>query len=160
MTYALLAWNAILTAFAILVITKSNQRRAESVEFRANACLRILAVEKRIRACLEDIAETQDAQRAYDTKTEELTKHLDQLDNGLDGFAGAYGKFAEDVLALRNDFDALKEEYDSKVKGIAEAETEKAKAEARSEALWQEGLSNLLNYGGELINPEGGYGGK
>ena len=66
------------------------------------------------------------------------------------------------MQALRFDLDALKAEFDGTVKDLTEAETEKAKAEARSEALWQEGLNSILNYGGDLpkITLEGVYGGK
>lgn len=107
MTYALLAWNAILTAFVVLAIIKAREYKTERLEILSKLAVNIVDTEN-----------------------------------------------------LQDDVTSLRAEFDGKVKDLTEAETEKAKAEARSEALWQEGLNNLLNYGGELLTSEGGYGGK
>ena len=55
---------------------------------------------------------------------DENMKHFDVLDEGFNGMAGIYGKFAEDIQALRSDIYALKAEFDGTVKDLAEAETD------------------------------------
>lgn len=153
MTYALLAWNAILTAFVVLAIIKAREHENDLFARMSSLALDATIIGKKIKTHTDKLD-------ALKNLADENMKHFDALDEGFNGMAEMYGKFVEDIQALRSDVDALKAEFDDTVKDLAEAETEKTKAEARSEALWQEGLSNLLNYGGELINPEGGYGGK
>ena len=169
MIYAILAWNVILTAFAVWTFIKARGYKNDQLAKMASLALDSTIIGKKIKAYADAQAAMQEVLLTHTNKLDALKnladenmKHFDVLDEGFNGMAGTYGKFVEDMQALRSDLDALKAEFDGTVKNLTEAETEQAKAEARSEALWQEGLSNILNYGGDLpkITLEGVYGGK
>lgn len=169
MIYAILAWNVILTAFAVWAFIKARACKNDQLAKMASLALDATIIGKKIKAYADAQAAMQEILLTHTDKldalknlADESMKHFDVLDEGFNGMAGTYGKFVEDIQALRSDIDALKAEFDGTVKDLAEAETDKAKAEARSEALWQEGLNSILNYGGDLpkITLEGAYGGK
>ena len=166
MIYAILAWNVILTAFAVWAFIKARAYKNDQLAKMASLALDSTIIGKKIKA----YADAQDAiQEILLTHTDKLDalknladenmKHFDVLDEGFNGMTETHGKFVEDIQSLRSDIDALKAEFDSTVKYLTEAETDKAKAEARSEALWQEGINSILNYGGDLpkITLEGMY---
>ena len=169
MIYAILAWNVILTAFVVWAFIKARAYKNDQLAKMASLALDSTIIGKKIKAHADAQATMQGVLLTHTDKLDALKnltnkniKHFDVLDEGFNGMAGTYGKFVEDIQALRSDINALKAEFDSTVKDLAEAETDKAKAEARSEALWQEGLNSILNYGGDLpkITLEGVYGGK
>ena len=169
MIYAILAWNVILTAFAVWAFIKAREYKNDQLAKMASLALDATIIGQKIKvyadaqAAMQEILLTHtDKLDALKNLADENMKHFDVLDEGFNGMAGMYGKFVEDIQTLRSDLGALKVEFDGTVKDLTEAETEKAKAEARSEALWQEGLNSILNYGGDLpkITLEGAYGGK
>ena len=169
MIYAILVWNAILTAFAVWAFIKARAYKNDQLAKMASLALDATIIGKKIKAYADAQAAMQEVLLTHTDKLDALKnladenmKHFDVLDEGFNGVAGMYGKFVEDMQALRSGLDALKAEFDGTVKALTEAETDKAKAEARSEALWQEGLNSILNYGGDLpkITLEGMYGGK
>ena len=162
MIYAILAWNVILTAFAVWAFIKARAYKNDQIAKMASLALDSTIIGKKIKAYADAQAAIQEILLTHTDKLDALKnladenmKHFDVLDEGFNGMAETYGKFVEDI-------DALKAEFDGTVKDLAEAETDKAKAEARSEALWQEGLNSILNYGGDLpkITLEGVYGSK
>ena len=169
MIYAILTWNVILTAFAVWAFIKARAYKNDQLAKMASLALDSTIIGKKIKAyadaqdTMQEILLTHtDKLDALKNLADENMKHFDVLDEGFNGMAGTHGKLVEEIHALRSDIDALKAEFDSTVKDLTEAETDKAKAEARSEALWQEGLNSILNYGGDLpkITLEGMYGGK
>ena len=169
MIYAILAWNVILTAFAVCAFIKARAYKNDQLAKMASLALDSTIIGKKIKAyadaqdTMQEILLTHtDRLDALKNLADENMNHFDVLDAGFTGIAETHGKFVEDIQALRSDIDALKAEFDGTMKDLAEAETDKAKAEARSEALWQEGLNSILNYGGDLpkITLEGAYGGK
>lgn len=169
MIYAILAWNVIITAFAVWAFIKARAYKNDQLAKMASLALDSTIIGKKIKAYADEQATMQeillthiDKLDALKNLADENMKHFDVLDEGFNGMAETHGELVEDMRTLRSDIDALKDEFDGTVKDLAEAETVKAKAEARSEALWQEGLNNILNYGGDLpkITLEGAYGGK
>ena len=169
MIYAILTWNVILTAFAVWASIKASAYKNDQLAKMASLALDSTIIGKKIKAYVDTQTSMYEIQLTHTNKlnalknlADENMKHFDVLDEGFNDMAGTYGKFVEDMQTLRSDLDALKAEFDGTVKDLTEAETEKAKAEVRSEALWQEGLNNILNYGGDLpkITLEGVYGGK
>lgn len=169
MIYAILAWNVILTAFVVWAFIKARAYKNDQLAKMASLALDSTIIGKKIKVYADAQATMQEVLLTHTDKLDALKnladenmKHFDVLDKGFNGMAETYGKFVEDIQALRSDIDALKTEFDGTVKDLTEAETEKAKAEARSEALWQEGLNSILNYGGDLpkITLEGVYGSK
>ena len=169
MIYAILAWNVILTAFAVWAFIKARACKNDQLAKMASLALDSTIIGKKIKAYADAQSTMQEVLLTHTDKLDALKnladenmKHFDVLDEGFNGMAETYGKFVEDIQTLRSDLGALKAEFDGTVKDLTEAETEKAKAEARSEALWQEGLNSILNYGGDLpkITLEGVYGSK
>ena len=169
MIYAILAWNVILTAFAVWASIKARAYKNDQLAKMASLALDSTIIGKKIKAyadaqdTMQEVLLTHtDKLDALKNLADENMKHFDMLDEGFNGMAETHGKLVEDMQSLRSDIDALKAEFDSTVKDLTEAETDKAKAEARSEALWQEGINSILNYGGDLpkITLEGAYGGK
>ena len=142
MIYAILVWNVILTAFAVWGFIKARAYKNDQLAKMASLALDSTIIGKKIKAYAD----------AQATMQEILLTHTDKLD--------ALKSLADENM---KHFDALDEGFNGMaVKALTEGEPDKAKAEARSEALWQEGLNSILNYGGDLpkITLEGAYGGK
>ena len=153
MIYAILAWNVILTAFAVWAFIKARAYKNDQLAKMASLALDSTIIGKKIKVYADAQAAMQEVLLTHTDKLDALKnladenmKHFDVLDEGFNGMAGTYGKFVEDMQALRSDLDALKAEFDGTVKDLTEAETEKAKAEARSEALWQEARAHSNDY--------------
>lgn len=103
-------------------------------------------------------------------------KHLDALDEGFEAathnsceFERELAEVKDKLDALSNEFNVLSDEFntfkitfDTTVEELMEAETEKARAEAKSEEAWTKGVSNIIGYGDDIpmVSMEGVYGRK
>lgn len=71
-------------------------------------------------------------------------------------------EYKAQVRDLKKELGELQEVFDNKLSELMDAQSEREREEARSEAAWADGLNSIVNYGSNFskLNTEGTYGGK
>lgn len=79
MIYAILAWNVILTAFAVWAFVKDREHKNDQLAKMASLALDSTIIGKEIKAYSDALATTQDIQRAHADMLEKLRKEFDDV---------------------------------------------------------------------------------
>lgn len=79
MIYAILAWNVILTAFAVWVFIKAREYKNDQLAKMASLALDSTIIGKKIKAYSDALATTQDIQRTHADMLEKLRKEFDDV---------------------------------------------------------------------------------
>lgn len=71
-------------------------------------------------------------------------------------------EYRAQVRDLKKELEELQKVFDNKLSELMDAQSEREREEARSEAAWADGLNSIVNYGANYskLNTEGAYGGK
>lgn len=79
MIYAILAWNVILTAFAVWAFIKARAYKNDQLAKMASLALDSTIIGKKIKAYSDALATTQDIQRAHADMLKKLRKEFDDV---------------------------------------------------------------------------------
>lgn len=79
MIYAILAWNVILTAFAVWAFIKDREYKNDQLAKMASLALDSTIIDKKIKAYAEVLTTTQDIQRTHAEMFEKLRKEFDDV---------------------------------------------------------------------------------
>lgn len=79
MTYAILAWNVILTAFVVWAFIKAREHKNDQLAKMASLALDSTIIGKKIKAYSDALATTQDIQRTHADMLEKLRKEFDDV---------------------------------------------------------------------------------
>lgn len=79
MTYAILAWNVILTAFVVWAFIKAREHKNDQLAKMASLALDSAIIGKKIKAYSDALTTTQDIQRTHADMLEKLRKEFDDV---------------------------------------------------------------------------------